>query len=426
MVHRVSEGIRTVAIVGGGPAGASLATHLARAGVRVGIFDTGKRPEIIVGESLVPAVVPYMKKLGIEEEVRSYSIYKPGATFVLRGGQEVMNLRFDEVLGAKTTYSYNVPRDRFDASVLAAAEKSGAHVIPHSARLEVENGSSPGNEHLRLSEAALEAGSHVFGGHQPDFIVDATGRRRMVSNLLKLPFETGPRRDAALHAHFEGVGLVECGNVHTDLLENGWSWRIPLPGRVSVGLVINGDTISQFGDTIEEQLDRYIAYDPVIAQWGGTPKRISKVFRYSNYQLSTHRGSGPNWALVGDAFGFVDPVFSSGMLVGLDASEVLARALQGGASRAALDRYEAHVKHHLAVWHKVVQHYYSGRLFTLFHVGDAVKTTLPGRILNLHFGRYLPRVFTGEASNGRYGIWLLDFMCRRGLLDNDPRELAVA
>lgn len=422
MVRAMSQGPRSVAIVGGGPSGSSLAARLASAGVRVGLFDTAKRPEIIVGESLVPAIVPFLAELGIEDEVRHYSTFKPGATFVLAGGEEIMNLRFDQVRGAKTTYSYNVPRDRFDASMRRAAERRGAQVIPIGARLEREEGS----DRLRLAAPSLEAWRQVFGESPPDFIVDASGRRRLVSSLLNLPCETGPRRDTALHAHLEGVGLITSGSVHTDILETGWSWRIPLPGRVSVGLVMSGETLAKFGNDIEEQFDNYLAYDPVIRRWGGAPRRITRVVKYTNYQLVTQRGSGPNWALLGDAFGFVDPVFSSGMLIGLDAAEVLARTLRAGPSPESLARYDARVRHHILAWQRVVGHFYSGRLFTLLHVAEIAKTTRFGRVLDLHFGRYLPRVFTGEASNGRYGVWLLDFMCRNGLAWNDPSKLAVS
>jgi hypothetical protein len=418
---RVSGRLRSIAILGGGPSGAALGAWLARSGHQVGIFDSGKRPEIVVGESLVPAIVPYLRDLGIEDEVRGYSTYKPGATFVLRGGEEIMNLRFDSIRGANTVYSYNVPRDRMDASMLRAAERHGACVIRQSGRVERENG----GELLRLAPASLEAARDVFQGRQPDFIVDATGRRRMFSSLLELPSRTGERRDTALHAHCEGVGLVECGNVHTDVLETGWSWRIPLPGRVSVGLVIDAETIAKFGDSLEEQFDNYLAYDPVIRRWGGQPRRVTSVIRYSNYQLVTQRGTGPNWALVGDAFGFVDPVFSSGMLIGLDAAEALAKAIGAGGDAKALARYEARVQRHLASWHRVVSHFYNGRLFTLFHVAAIARTTLLGRIMDLHFGRYMPRVFTGESSTGRYGVWMLDFMCRRALVENDPSLLAV-
>jgi len=247
----------------------------------------------------------------------------------------------------------------------------------------------------------------------------------MVPNLLNLPYQTGPRRDTALHAHLEGVSLIREGNVHTDVLETGWSWPIPLPGRVSVGFVVNGDTLAKFGNDIEEQFDNYLAYDPVIRLWGGTPRRITSVVKYTNYQLLSQRSHGPNWALIGDSFGFVDPVFSSGMLIGLDSAESLAKTLLAGPTPEALAKYEAHVRHHILAWQRVVGHFYSGRLFTLLHVAEIAKTTRFGRVLDLHFGRYLPRVFTGEASNGRYGVWLLDFMCRRGLAMNDPSKLAV-
>ncbi len=413
--------LRSVAILGGGPAGASLGARLAQAGVDVAIFDIGKRPEIVVGESLVPAVIPFLAELGIEEEVRAYSIYKPGATFVLRGGEEIMNLRFDTIRGAQTTYSYNTPRDQLDASILAAAERAGAEIVETTGRVE----KTGEGERIRLSEESLRAADATFHGQQPDFIVDATGRRRTLAQLFDLETETGERRDMALHAHMEDVGLIERGNVHTDVLEHGWSWRIPLPGKVSVGLVVPFAELAKFGSTAEEQFDGYLASDRVIGQWKGRPRRITSVFKYTNYQLLTRRGFGPNWALLGDAFGFIDPVFSSGLLIGMDGARALAKALGAGATPEAMKRYEAWVIHHLETWQHVVDHFYNGRLFTLLQVGEVARSTRFGAILDLHFGRYLPRVFTGEASHGRYGPWLLDFMCRRALVDNDPAELAV-
>ncbi|MFQ5416210.1 MAG: tryptophan 7-halogenase [Myxococcota bacterium] len=95
------QSIQRVAILGGGPAGATLATFLGRAGLDVVLFHQDKRQPVVVGESLVPAVVPYLRALGIEEEVASYSVYKKGATFVLNPEQE-MSVFFDEVRGAKT------------------------------------------------------------------------------------------------------------------------------------------------------------------------------------------------------------------------------------------------------------------------------------------------------------------------------------
>ena len=209
---------RHVAILGAGPAGASLAAHLARHRTRTGarafdvtIFDGGTRPPIVVGESLVPAVVPFLQRLGIEEEVASYSVLKPGATFRF-GLDDVLEFRFNEVRGAATTYSYNVPRDRFDASIRDAAVAAGARFVPQHARLER---AGEGGERVALSAASLDAAGLT---QQPDLIVDAGGRNRQLARLLGLPEVKGDRRDTALHAHLEGVTLINPGDVHTDRL----------------------------------------------------------------------------------------------------------------------------------------------------------------------------------------------------------------
>src|SRR3569832_2853614 len=95
--------LRSVAVLGGGPVGASLATYLSRAGVRVVLFHKAKRPPIIVGESLVPAIVPFLRRLGIEDKIEAFSVYKPGATFVLSLESDI-SFRFDQAFGAEVNY----------------------------------------------------------------------------------------------------------------------------------------------------------------------------------------------------------------------------------------------------------------------------------------------------------------------------------
>ncbi len=400
---------------------------LARAGMRVVVFVRGKRPPLLIGESLVPAIVPFLRELGIEDEVRRYAVHKPGATWIFNPGDDV-SFEFARVRKAKHRYAYNVPRDLFDASFAGAAARAGAAIVEHTARLEIA-----GPDRVRLADETLAATDGLFddgprgagrGATQPDLVVDATGRARLVSNLLKLPFERGDREDTALFAHLDGVPLVLPGNVHTERLHRGWAWRIPLPGRVSVGIVVDSEHLRTFGDTIEQQFDAYLRSDPATAPWAAGARRLTPVVKYTNYQLVSTRGRGENWALVGDAFGFIDPVFSSGLLIALDGARELARAARTGTARA-MRRYERHVQSHIAAWRRAVGYFYDGRLFTLLKVGQEAKETFFGRLIAPHFETHFPRVFTGESTTKRYSLGLLSFMCEHSLGEKDPTALRI-
>lgn len=407
---------RRIAILGGGPAGSTAAATLARAGLDVALFARGKRPPIIVGESLVPAVVPFLRRLGIEDEVASYSTWKGGATFV-HDLEYSQSFRFTEVRGAETTYSYNVPRDRFDASVLESARRAGARVIDHTARAERESGS----ERVRLSGESLEASEF---DSQPDFIIDAGGRGRQFGRLFDIATIDGDRRDTALHAHLEGVEVEVEGNAHTDRLQHGWSWRIPLPGRVSIGIVIDSEYIRKFGDSPEDQLDNFLMDEPVIRDFARPARRVTPVMKYTNYQSRATRGVGENWAMLGDAYGFIDPVFSSGVLIAFEAGERLANALTTG-TRDALDNYDAETQRSLEAWQRVIRWYYDGRLLTLLKVGSYVEKTLIGRLMSFHFQKHIPRIFTGEDTTNRYSLGLIDFMVKYALAGNDPAMMQI-
>jgi flavin-dependent dehydrogenase len=333
------------------------------------------------------------------------------------GADYRQSFRFNEVRGARTTYSYNVPRDLFDATLARAAERAGANVVDHYVKLERVGET----DRLRLDDAALAAAGLE---EQPDFIVDAGGRGRLIPRLLGIECIDGDRRDAALHAHFEGIEVEIEGNVHTDRLEHGWCWRIPLPGRVSMGLVIDSDFISKFGDTPEEQMDNYLREDPVIRDFAKPARRVTPVVRYTNYQSRATRGVGENWALLGDSFGFVDPVFSSGVLIAFESAEALAAALRGG-TREALAAYEKETLRVLESWQRVIGWFYDGRLLTLFKVGQYVGETFIGKLMSFHFRKHMPRIFTGEDATNRYSVGLVQFMVDRGLAGNDPTEMQI-
>ena len=151
--------------------------------------------------------------LGIEEEVASYSVFKPGATFAVHS-DESLAIDFDAVRGRAPGYAYNVPRDRFDASLLDACAKNGTQIFGAMARLEaVPGGAARGaNARVRLSAESLAETGGFFAG-QPDFIVDATGRTRLIPRLLGLPERKGVRRDTALFAHCTGARIDREGHV---------------------------------------------------------------------------------------------------------------------------------------------------------------------------------------------------------------------
>ena len=418
MVISKRQAVKTVAIIGAGPAGSAAATYLARGGVRVALFAGGARPELLVGESLVPAIVPILAELGVEDEVRGYSTFKPGATFYIEKGTEE-SFFFDIERPPLPTYAYNSPRDRFDQTILEAARKAGAQVFPHVARIEHE----AGGDRIRLDDATLAATGGFLDG-QPDFILDATGRTRLIARLLELSTRVGKRKDAALFAHLDDAVLRYPGHVHINRLDWGWSWRIPLPDRVSVGMVLPEERLPALGSTATEQYDTLLRVDAELAEFCDGRKRLSRVMRYSNYQLVADRFHGDGWALVGDAAGFVDPVFSSGLLLALKGGRAVARALLLGTD-AALARYERQARDEIEAWHEVTDYFYDGRLFTLLHVGREFAKTLPGRLVNPFLSRRISRILMGTGTTVRLNRTVFNLLIRYALVGTDPAELRI-
>jgi flavin-dependent dehydrogenase len=409
-----------VAIVGDGPAGTTLAALLAREGMRVALFARGRPTGLVVGESLVPAVTPILRELGIEDEVRSYGVVKPGATFVQRDG-EIVAFRFADTAGRLPGYAYNVPRDRFDATLLEACRRSGADILPERAQLEVD---PVAPARVRLAEASLNAARDLLGG-TPDVIVDASGRANTLARLLDLPFDVGDRNDFALFAHCEGVPLDNAGHVHMDHLETGWCWRIPVgENRVSLGIVVHPDAVSGFGRDATAQFDGILQADPHLKQLTASGRRVTPVLRYGNYQRTNLRGVGPGWALVGDAFGFVDPIFSSGLFLAMDGARALADAVCAGTQRA-YRRYEDRELRHYAAWRRLVSYYYDGRIFELIRLGHPQRANWIGRLVNPHVTRHVSRILTGESTTAPYSRWLLGFTITHGLRGAGESELRI-
>jgi flavin-dependent dehydrogenase len=406
-----------VGIIGSGPAGAALASLLAKKGLAVTLFDDGRRPELIVGESLIPAVVPILRKLDLEERAAAVCLRKPGVTFTL-DTREKIEFCFESLAGtAMPTYAYNAPRPAFDQVLDDRADELGARRVRAKARIE-----RVGADGLRLAPDTLEQAPWL-GGKQPDLLVDATGRSRCFAHALEIPAEVGPRKDVAYFAHYEGFAEnTPPGQVIIGRLADGWCWRIPLRGRLSVGVVMNKEAAAKLGATPDERLEAAIARDPVLAAAGPERRRLTEVFTYTNYQLVSTRGHGPGWAMAGDAFGFVDPMLSPGVFLALHSAELLSENLDN------LPAYSREMRKLIQAWMGLIKFFYDGRIFAMYQSGMMFERKFPGRItdaLHVFFNGKVACMASGATTASRFGHGMLEIMSRPAGWVNNPATLAI-
>jgi flavin-dependent dehydrogenase len=403
---------KNIAIIGGGPASSTLAIRLCRKGCKVVIFAMPERAPILVGESLVPMIVPMLQDLGVEAEVATYSVYKPGACFTYNA-DEVFEFRFADTPSDLPSYSYNVPRDRFNATLLTAAQHAGAKLVARNVQLQRVDDAG----RIELDAESIQAAAGCWDEDKPDLIVDAAGRANLIGRLLNIPMQKGPRQDVALFAHVDRTALVDPGYVHNDRIDQGWCWRIPLPGRVSLGFVVPEAYAFQQGETPEQQYDNLLKTDTVLRRLAPDAQRVTKVLRFHNYQSLSDKHCGENWVMLGDAGGFVDPVFSSGMLIAMDSACKLADTILAG---KPLAEYEVAIKRHLNAWFEIVGFYYDGRLMSSINVGRTLTDNIFNRWLFAWISGHVSRIFSGAAASHPFSLNLLRFLVTYGLKDQNP------
>jgi len=421
---------RRIAIIGSGPAGSTLACLLARSGVDAVVFDDEKRPEMVVGESLVPRLVPVFRRLGIEEKVAALGTYKPGVTWSLNE-TEALELSFTAMQEILPNYAYNVPRREFDQLVLDTALAAGARFVQCIAKLETVTGPD-GKLAPRLSPETL-ALVPEWEGQQPELLVDASGRRRLFAKLLGIRAAIGQRKDVSHFAHYHGCDVPSpSGQTLISRLAHGWAWRIPLPDKLSVGVVINREHAKKYGATPEEQLETIIDQTPELAKFCANRQRITPVTTYANYQLISDSGHGPGWVAVGDAFGFVDPMLSPGLCMAMTSAEQLADAIlenpEPQAREKAFAKYIDWFRRQLTAWQDLIDYFYDGRIFALFKTGRSLSAQYPGKF-SMFMERYMSRHIAGMAggalTTSRYSRGLLKFMSRHGVKGFKAEDYAV-
>lgn len=392
-------------------------------------FDDGKRPDMVVGESLIPRLVTVFRKLGIEDDVAKLGTHKPGVTWIF-DENDALELSFEAMRGVLPTYAYNVPRRPFDDLVHETALKAGARFIPCTVKLEV--GQTERGEKVPRLAAETLALVPDWKGQQPDLLVDASGRRRLFAKLLGLTAKIGKRKDISHFAHYENCTMpTPAGQAIITRLKHGWSWRIPLKHALSVGVVVDKDYAKQYGSNAEEQLEAMIDKNKPLAEACPNRKRITPVTTYANYQLISDQGHGDGWVAVGDSFGFVDPMLSPGLCMAMTSAEQLAEAIvQNGFSQwdKAFSSYLDWFREQLKAWQELVDIFYGGQIFALQRTGTEMSRRFPGKIsviMQRHFEKNISGMAGGGLTTNLYSRNLLRFMTRYGIYGHEPADFAV-
>lgn len=332
-------------MIGGGPAGSTAAAVLAKRGHDVVLLERETHPRFHIGESLLPRNLAILERLGLREAVERIGVHKPGAEIVDDDTGRSEAFAFAASLNQDYTHAYQVRRSEFDQMLFENARCRGARTADGVRVTGIDLAERGG----RACVTAVDAEGRTRA-LAPRFVLDATGRDTLIAGKLRLKRANKHNTTAAVFAHFRGVerrsGSVE-GYISIHLVDDGWFWMIPLRDDVmSVGFVGDPSAFKErrgtVGDMFEDRLRRCRT---IRARMVGS-ERISDIVSTGNYSYRATRAWGEGYMMIGDAFAFIDPVFSSGVLLAMTAGETGADVAEAwlrdpAAGRALARRSEA-------------------------------------------------------------------------------------
>jgi flavin-dependent dehydrogenase len=337
-----------VLVVGGGPAGSTIAALLAEAGRDVVVVEKAHHPRFHIGESLLPANAMLFDKLGVRQQVEAIGMQKYGVEFVSPDHEHRQFIEFGEAWDKSMPYAWQVRRSELDELLFRDAAKKGARTFEGQRVREVAFDAEGA-----LAQVELEDGTRREW--RAKFIVDASGRDTLLANQLRCKEKNKRHNSSALYGHFTGAerlpGKLE-GNITIFWFEHGWFWLIPLAdGTTSVGAVCWPHYLKSRKKPLPEFFADTIAMCPALAARLADASLVDgRVYATGNYSYASAKSSGERFLMIGDAYAFVDPVFSSGVYLAMqsafDGAHVVAAVLDGRRDAAALRRsFDRRVQH---------------------------------------------------------------------------------
>ena len=392
------EAIYDVAIIGGGPAGSTAATLLARAGRRVIVCERDKFPRFHIGESLLPISMKTFSRLGVHEKFEQAGfLRKYGGEMASACSEKGVKFYFKDGYRSQTETSYQVPRAEFDKVLLDHAAENGAEVREQTPVKKVEFFDD--RVELQLEGEKISA----------RYVIDASGRHSILGNHFQLK-ETYPRlQKISIFAHYEGVEADEGrdGTLTRQLrAADRWFWYIPLPNdRASIGIVLDTALYRQTKKSPEDFLEESLAAQPFLARRMTHARRVTPAYASADFSYRQARLTGERWMLAGDAAGFIDPVFSSGvflaLLAGEQSADILDIVLDHPRKAPRLfARYERLLRRAMKGYLRFVDAWYSKEFIEVFlypqdvlQIPPAVNAVLGGNISGSFAIRWRMSVF---------------------------------
>lgn len=352
--------MRDVLVIGGGPGGSTAATLLAQQGFSVTLLERERFPRFQIGESLLPYNNDLFNRLGVTDQIAaSECVYKYGGLFVTADGSASAGFRFDQRLSDPYRRSFQVKRAEFDHLLLRNAAKHGVDVREATPVTSVD-----------LSDPRRVV---VNGEFEARFVVDASGHQSVIGSKVGGRSDVESLKKIAFFAHYKNVPRPEGrdgGSTVIVVLRNAWFWLIPVTNELtSVGLVVDRQHFVDCGLQPQQLLERTIAGAPWIAEKMKDAERVTQIYARKDFSFRMEKIAGPNFALIGDAAGFLDPIFSTGVFMAMKsadfASNAIAARLNTG-SMAGLDRYQREFTRGLDKYLRFIEHFYDREFLEVF------------------------------------------------------------